>query len=222
MYAESLINLAARIARPASWQTAMKKWPGQIAPTVQRAGYRRRPQPGYIGADYERTRIVFLGQNPGSGKGPNNSRPWDIELFQVHLPRFRRDPNQETFSQLNLHLAEKLPEWPFFKRIVPGFPESLGLRIEEITYSNVLPVDSTDELSAKRKAPNSAVFRHSVETFIGPWLDLLKPKLVVVIGKGAAGFLGQNWAARPPGGANHCYHTPQFTMEEQEARGVPK
>ena len=198
MDTEGVLNVAAKIAQPGSWRSVAKSSPGQISPTVRRAGYIRRPQPGYIGKDYERTRIVFLGQNPGAGgKGEFDSRAWDIELFKQYLPNFVNNPSSNSFAELNAYLATILLEWPFFKQTEFDFPRSFGLRIEEIAYSNVLPVDSHEELIAKRIVPHRAIFRYSVERFIGPWLELLAPKVVVVFGKVAGGHLERYWNTKP-------------------------
>ena len=195
MISEELIELQAKIANPVSWSYANRKWPKHIAPTIQRSGYVRRPLPGYVGDAYDRTKIVFLGTNPGPGKGQGNSFPWDIELFKTLLPDFVRNPNIETFKRLNDCLAWVMPKWGIFSRI--DFPSSFGLRMEEFAYSNVLLVNTPDGTRPHEVHPK--VFGYSIKRFLAPWLEMLKPRLIVVFGKAAERLLETYWQSKPLG-----------------------
>ncbi len=189
---EDLIKLMAKIADPDSWRPAQRRFPGQIAPTIQRAGYTRIPLPGYVGDAYERTRIVFLGTNPGPGKGRSNFRSEDVDLFKTFLPEFVQNPDSQNFKKLTGELVRVMPEWDIFRNI--DFPYSFGLRMEEFAYSNVLLVNTPDGKGPGELEPR--VFEHSIKKFLVPWLELLDPKLVVVFGKGAARHLETYWRTR--------------------------
>ena len=188
-----LIRIATEISDPASWQDAARKWPKQIAPTIERVGYVRRPLPGYVGSEYEKARIVFLGTNPGGGKGHKDFRDWDVALFKTVLPSFCNSPDEETFTQMNSHLSRVMLEWPIFQLI--DFPHSFGMAMGEIAYSNVLLVNTPDGVRPHEVA--SEAFQYSIQRFLAPWLAALDPKLVIVFGKGAAKHLKSFWNTRP-------------------------
>ena len=194
MVSDELIRVTAKIVDPTSWESAKQRWPGQVAPTIERDGYTRWPLPGYVGQHYEGTRIVFLGTNPGPGKGLSNARSEDVRLFMTLLPEFLRNPGDKTYNEMNAYLATEMPKWDIFSNI--GFPQCFQMRISELAYSNVLLVNTPDGVRPGDVAPE--VFEFSIRRFLADWLNLLAPKLVVVFGKDAAKHLIKHWQPRPP------------------------
>jgi hypothetical protein len=58
------------------------------------------PQPGYIGPDYWKNRILLIGQNPGTPKSLANE---DL-LYTSALRTLRESPTAENYSKLELLL----------------------------------------------------------------------------------------------------------------------
>jgi hypothetical protein len=147
-----------------------------------------------VGQAYERTRIVFLGTNPGPGKGLSNTRSEDVALLMTLLPEFLRNPSVETYEKMNEYLAREMPKWDIFRNI--SFPQCFRLGMDEFAYSNVLLVNTPDGVRPGEVAPE--VFEFSIRRFLADWLNLLAPKLVVVFGKDAGTHLIKHWQPRSP------------------------
>jgi len=190
---QELANLAARISDPRSWQTATGNWPGQVAPTIERNGYTRLPLPGYIGKHYSKSRVVFLGTNPGPGKGANGRFDRDEPLFKTLLPQLMKRPVVDHFVALNDYLATAMPTWDIFRNI--DFPICFGLKIEELAYSNVLLANTPD--GVRPHEVDDGLFKFSIDCFLAEWLEVADPRLIVVLGKKAALLLERYWTPAP-------------------------
>lgn len=130
------------------------------------------PQPGYIGAEYGKFRILLVGQNPGM------PQPWQQEKDRTYTEALRalRDARTpEVYRDLQLILDNVVPDWPIHKKYFPL--EESGLTLRNIAYCNLVRCRTMHNL-----APNARAAGNCKKMHFEPWLDLLKPAAVVFIG----------------------------------------
>jgi len=132
------------------------------------------PQPGFIGTGFQEKRILIVGQNPGI---PNDRLAPNDRNYTRSLRRLRDQKTEESWTQLQNELMEFVPSWPVHGSYFP-LQES-GLSLHDIAYCNI--VRCRTEGNAQPSARMSSGCAHHFTR----WLDLLKPRAVVFIGKWA-------------------------------------
>jgi len=132
------------------------------------------PQPGFVGARFFEKRILLAGQNPGV---PNQRLAADDRVYTAALRRVRDERSLESLGQLQTVLRGFVPSWPVHGNYFPL--EEAGLELDEIAYCNV--VRCRTEGNA---APSSRMIAECQSHF-ERWLDLLRPRAIVFIGKWA-------------------------------------
>jgi hypothetical protein len=144
-------------------------------PTLLRDSHENVPQPGYVGARCEESRILLAGQNPG--KCPHRFVKRDAEYTKA-LRDLAATPNESVFLALSAVLERFVPEWPIHGSYFPL--RECGLKLDQIAYCNVVRCRTR-----RNAAPGPRVVRACIETHFGPWLDLLAPRAVVFVLKWA-------------------------------------
>ena len=147
-------------------------------PKILRDDHLNLPQPGYIGSNYESTRVLLVGENPAISDDAVEDR-----TFAKALAAVRDTPSRRTMSELKQIQDKTMPYWDIVRDYFP-LDES-GLQLDDIAYINVVRC-------RMRKRPNGDYFRPSTKIknacvknhFVG-WLDWLRPRVVVCIGKWA-------------------------------------
>ena len=131
------------------------------------------PQPGFIGQNYNRKRIVLAGQNPGVC--PPAYAKIDSKYTSA-LRAVRDTPNQETMGSLYRVLLHTVPGW----KVGDYFPlNECRLSLEEIAYFNIVRCRTM-----KNSIPGQFVVRNCLTHFEN-WLLMLRPSVVIFIGKWA-------------------------------------
>jgi hypothetical protein len=133
------------------------------------------PQPGYVGSDYSKTKVLLVGQNPGVSKLSLESLD---HSYAAALRLLRDDPTREHYTQLNEVLQDCIPQWPVRKNYFPL--EECGLTLNEIAYCNLVRCRTSGN-----ERPNKELARNCVAEHFDRWLSLLAPRVVVFIGKWA-------------------------------------
>jgi hypothetical protein len=133
------------------------------------------PQPGFVGTRFSETRILLAGQNPGF---PNVRLVAEDRKYTAALRRLRDQTSIESFDQLQVVLQKFVPSWPVHGNYFP-LRES-GLVLDEIAYCNI--VRCRTEGNAP---PSLRMASECSENHFTRWLDLLKPRAIVFIGKWA-------------------------------------
>jgi len=133
------------------------------------------PQPGFIGARYWEHRIVLVGQNPGITRAPTAS---DDRRYTEALRRVRDEPSEATWESLRAITREFIPRWPVHGNHFP-LKES-GLTLDQIAYFNIVRCRTIEN------APPSARMVELCRDHLDRWLDLLRPRGVIFIGKWAS------------------------------------
>lgn len=159
---------------------------GECAGRVLRDDLFDLPQPGYVGAAYDSSRVLLLGQNPGVS--PDRYREQDRRYADA-LVRLREAPGEVALARLQALLEAMIPSWPVAGRHFPLAECGLGLR--QIAHFNVVRCRTPDNAP-----PCPAVTARCVGLHFARWLELLAPRVVVCIGKRAHDQAGHLLAAR--------------------------
>ena len=181
---EQIVNLWSEIADPESWKPALNDWPEILAPFGP-----RYPQPGYIGKNYSRNRIVVMGINPG--KGGERNKLADDEIFH-HTLQLALSPTGKHHRSLMTTYRKHMDTWDIFSRI--GFPARFGLEWEDIAYMNVLQVNTKVKCYHRSATP---LYEYAIDNFTSRQLALLEPKAVLMLGKHGYKMLGRFWDRKP-------------------------
>ena len=132
------------------------------------------PQPGYVGPDYWKRRVLLVGQNPGTPKTlAEQDKPYTRALRQL-----AQVPTQENFQELSIVLKQFIPKWPVHGNYFPL--QAAGLSLDDIAYFNVVRCRTSADAR-----PGSGSVRNCLNSHFTRWLDLLSPRVVVFIGKWA-------------------------------------
>ena len=106
------------------------------------------PQPGYIGSNYGKYRVLLVGQNPGVS--PLRFQAQDRELA-ANLSAVRDGRDAGSMARLKSSLDGTLPTWPVFTNHFPL--AECGLQLDDIAYINVFGVEQlTTQLRARTLA----------------------------------------------------------------------
>jgi uracil-DNA glycosylase len=131
------------------------------------------PQPGYVGSNYFKKRILLIGQNPGacSAEKRKTDRPY-MDALRNFTPGSTED-DLETL--LNL-ISEYIPTWPVHGVYFPL--EECGLTLEDIAYFNLVRCRTTGNAS-----PSKGIAINCRNKHFNRWIDFLNPSVVVCVGK---------------------------------------
>jgi len=133
------------------------------------------PQPGWVGNNYERTRLLLVGQNPGT---PKSRATADLPYTKA-LRDLRDNSNEPQYQALVAALRVFIPHWPVHGSYFP-LDES-GLTLEDIAYCNIVRCRTQAD-----SAPGTKLVANCLSRHFSRWLELLRPQAVVFIGKWAA------------------------------------
>lgn len=133
------------------------------------------PQPGYVGRNYERTRVLLVGQNPGVS--PPRFATQDLTYAHALLA-VRNDPSADNINHLQDVLDEIIPTWPVRDKYFP-LAECV-LQLEDIAYFNLVRCRTKNNT-----IPSSRMIRTCISAHFVRWLDWLHPQVVICIGKWA-------------------------------------
>ena len=91
------------------------------------------PQPGYIGSNYEKTRVLLVGQNPGVSPHRFSAQDSEYADAQVGL---RDNVNAKSYGKIKAVLDKIMPTWPVVNNHFPL--AECGLSVEDIAYLNAV------------------------------------------------------------------------------------
>ena len=133
------------------------------------------PQPGYIGASYFGKRVFLVGQNPGISTKlfANEDRSYTQALRNV-----RDQSVVDSWQVLQETLQRFVPQWPVSGKYFPLV--ECDLTYDEIAYCNLVRCRTIGNA-----APTMSMISNCGRVHFTHWLDMLKPKAVVFIGKWA-------------------------------------
>ena len=132
------------------------------------------PQPGYIGSNYRKVRVLLVGQNPAT---PKSLAAEDLP-YTTALRALRNEPTIQRYKELRTVLRTFIPQWPVQNNHFP-LTES-GLTLDDIAYCNIVRCRTTGD-----SKPGVILTKQCLNEHFARWLNLLNPKVVVFIGKWA-------------------------------------
>lgn len=132
------------------------------------------PQPGYIGPQDRKARVLLVGQNPGT---PKSLAIQDLP-YTAALRTLRDEPTPQRYKELGTVLRAFIPQWHVHGNYFP-LVES-GLSLEDIAYCNIVRCRTSGDGTPGELLTKQCLNEHFVR-----WLNLLTPKVVVFIGKWA-------------------------------------
>jgi hypothetical protein len=109
-------------------------------------------------------------------------------VYTGALRALRDETNWQNMTSLNKVLLDFVPDWPVHGNYFPL--QECGLRLEDIAYFNVVRCRTQ-----ANTPPGSGVVRNCLDHF-DRWLALLRPRVLVFIGKWAFDQAGHLAARR--------------------------
>jgi uracil-DNA glycosylase len=140
------------------------------------------PQPGYIGSNYDARRVLLVGQNPAI---PGVLAAADLP-YTAALRSLRDEPSVARYRELSSVLESFVPRWPVHGSYFPL--QECGLTLQDIAYCNIVRCRTAGKPG--RRLSEACIAEHFTR-----WLALLRPKVVVFVGKWAADVGGPATAA---------------------------
>ncbi len=167
----------------------MNDWPSEFAkiisckkcnaaacPKLLRDEQENVPQPGYIGHGYRATKLLLVGQNPGVDTVGLAARD---RIYTTALREVAESPSAATYQSLTSILEDFVPSWPVHGNYFPL--RECGLTLQDIAYCNVVRCRTVGNAT-----PSTRQTKNCVDTHFQHWLEVLKPRVVIFIGKWAS------------------------------------
>ena len=140
------------------------------------------PQFGYVGARYEKCRILLLGINPGNG--PRNERSaGDISAMPA-LHKFSAERTPEAFREAQTAYRAVCEGWAIWGRQCYELLRNTGIGMEDVAFTNALPWRTASQSAFKKQ-----IALRAAELYVKPFVLELKPRIIVAVGKKAAEIL---------------------------------
>jgi hypothetical protein len=133
------------------------------------------PQPGYVGSNYQTSRVLLVGQNPSCSK----ILEVEDKSYTSALRTLGDFPTPMRYAELAKMMDSFIPKWPVHGNYFPL--SECGLNLSDIAYCNLVRC----RISNNAPPGSELVARCRGAHFI-PWLHMLSPRVVVFIGKWAA------------------------------------
>lgn len=132
------------------------------------------PQPGYVGKNYYQSRVLLVGQNPGT---PKTLAARD-NAYTAALRAMKANPCEDSYAALAKLLDEYIPQWPVHGKYFPL--EECALTLDDIAYCNIVRCRTSND-----KAPGRNTLEACVRLHFANWLNFLAPQVVIFVGKWA-------------------------------------
>lgn len=143
-------------------------------PSLLRDEEENIPQPGYIGKNYWRTRLLLIGQNPaipGVEFLAQADRPYTAALRAM-----RDKPSAHHYNDFCYVALNFIPTWPVYRSHFPL--QECGLTLHDTAYCNLVRCRTK-----KNRLPPVKATRNCTGIHLERWVSFLQPKAVVFIGK---------------------------------------
>ena len=142
------------------------------------------PQPGYIGANYKNTGILFVGQNPGISQHYARDAEFAKSLIEV-----TQNIDAHSMAKVKNILDKMMPAWDISNKYFPL--AECGIELNDIAYINVVRCRTEGNATPRVQITQTCISNHFVR-----WLDWLKPRVVVCLGKWAHDKIGHELEIR--------------------------
>ncbi len=150
----------------------------QRIPQILRDDEFNLPQPGYVGRRYWETRVLLVGQNPGTSNEKFNDQD---ESYAEVLRRVADEKSVNAMDALYDILSKIIPTWP----VTRHFPlNDSGLELDDVACCNVVRCRTELNKNGDAKAPSTDMVRNCL-SHLEVWLDWLQPAAVICVGKWA-------------------------------------
>lgn len=133
------------------------------------------PQPGYIGPNYNKSKVLLVGQNPGVSQNRFNRQ--DKE-FSNTLNAVSEHPTRRNMVATQKMLERIIPSWPVTGNYFPL--ARIPLQLKDIAYINVVRCRTNENTAPSKKIVDACIQNHFIH-----WIEWLNPDVVVCIGKWA-------------------------------------
>lgn len=130
------------------------------------------PQPGYVGEDYLKSKVLLIGQNPGvsAPSQSHNDIRYNKALDNLKIPSNR------AMTEMQSVLTQIIPSWPVAGKYFPLV--DCQLELKDIAYFNLVRCRTKGN-----SPPNKRMTQMCVNSHVEDWLKFLKPRVVICIGK---------------------------------------
>lgn len=141
---------------------------------IQRDKLENIPQPGFVGKNYWEHRVLLIGQNPGVAPDRFYGRD---QRYTKALRDFEAEGRISAYQRLYEELIEFVPDRPVQKNYFPL--AECGFCLHDIAYCNRVRCRTIGNACPSQKLVKNCS-NHLLEI-----VDILKPKVIVFIGKWA-------------------------------------
>lgn len=145
-----------------------------ICQTISR-GMMDLPQPGHIGMRYRG--ILLVGRNPCVD--PTGRWKAQDSIYFKNMSELGQRPDESAYSRLEGFLVEYIKTWPICTRYFPL--KECGLELDDIAYVNLVRCRTVGDKTPQKKMTANCINNHFL-----PWVEKLKPNIIVFVGKWAA------------------------------------
>ena len=160
------------------------------------------PQPGYIGKDYEKSKLLLVGQNPGLAPDRMLSRD---KIYTKSLRDLASLRTIESYDNFYETVVDFVPEWPVNRNYFPL--EECDLSLDDIAYCNVVRCRTQGNAAPSKRLITNCSERHFVS-----FLNVVNPSVVIFIGKWAH----DNAAHLLPKGTKHSFMNRMRSLRGEE------
>ena len=144
-----------------------------------------RPQGGFIGKNYEKSRVLIIGQNPGGGKAARGNLGAEDDYYYNQVEEMVKSESRSMFSDFMNYLENDfMPRWPIFRNL--DLNAHWEINISDIALINAVHCRTIDDAT-----PNDSISMRCFSEYTLKQINLLEPKAIICFGKKAYDFLGK-------------------------------
>ncbi len=143
------------------------------------------PQLGYIGRNYAEGGVVILAINPGGGHDSYIRTAQDSVLLPMITALRDGRGDRETLHKMFEQYQTNIRSWNLWRIMAPVL-EAAGKPQDEVAYLNWCPFRTRHD-----RMPRAQAMRNSYALVAKPLLDILRPQLVVGLGKKVGDWLAR-------------------------------
>ena len=140
------------------------------------------PQFGYVGTDYQLSRVLILGINPGNG--PRSRRDAGDAISLPAFRQFAADLSPQSFQRAQSAYRQVCHGWPIWRRHCVPLLEAGRLSADDVAYSSCLPWRTRSEAAFARP-----IAERAVQLYTRPLIEELQPRVLIALGKRVADVL---------------------------------
>ena len=151
--------------------------------------------PPYVGKNYKEGGLVIIPINPGGGNETSEQRNYGDSILYPILHEFKGTRNnfdKYYWDTLVPAFRKAKPTWKIYKDMFPIL-NATKCNLDNIAYFNFLPFRGRYNKYPTTQSDMNFIIPNSINKFVKPTLNLLKPSLIVTFGKQVDTYIHRYW-----------------------------